>query len=497
MADAIATIVDQQVIVEIQGAELIQSAIDTAVANLPAEFKGEKGDIGPGGSIEISGIEFIALDQFASAKPSGVTGDGTDDLPAFLALRAYMITRAINPEAGLRSAPNIYLGHKNYRLSSTFRCKGFSARWIGIGASHGNGWGRGTTINLDPGVSFVLDRADTPDNVIPFGGDGSVFEDITFVGGTGFLAHARFHFLRTSCLNSSDDGLSIVANALAAEPFKGEANCFTIQGGVFTNNAGSGIRCADDGGGSADANAGWAHGIDVVGNGRWGIEDSSFLGNTWQGHARDNILGPYTSTDVNAHANFEGMYSEGGQPRAQVSQHSLILNGTQGAGVTYNSPWIQGYFGTVGVNGLTSVRSSADYTVQTTVEVGTDVDQGIIISAQRAPHNNIVSWRFRGEDAVWGLNYGDSDISHVWTGTGTTRTFGRSAPVGNMHAFPKGLSIGSNDAPIWDVADGPPVTSGCAPGERRYNKFSNPTHNAVDFWRCTTTGAPDTWVAFP
>lgn len=84
-----------------------------------------------------------------------------------------------------------------------------------------------------------------------------------------------------------------------------------------------------------DANAGWFIGIDVVDCGGWGINDRSFLGNTWIAcHTNNNKAGAYRTEFVTARSVFEGCYSEeGGKPSVFASKEVKVVGGMHGAGV--------------------------------------------------------------------------------------------------------------------------------------------------------------------
>ncbi len=100
------------------------------------------------------------------------------------------------------------------------------------------------------------------------------------------------------------------------------------------------VKCDDNGGDGvyvdgADSNAGVGYKVDCVANTGWGINDSSFLGNTWIAcHTAFNDGGAYQSDGDNAQSLFLGCYSEQGQPESQFAQRSLFLSGLHGAGVS-------------------------------------------------------------------------------------------------------------------------------------------------------------------
>ncbi len=66
--------------------------------------------------------------------------------------------------------------------------------------------------------------------------------------------------------------------------------------------------------------------------------------------------------------------------------------------------------------------------------------------------------------------------------------------VGGMGS---GVTLTLANSRVWTFGSSSPTTTGRIPGDRHYNDFSVGGNNAIDYWRCTVTGAPDTWVAFP
>lgn len=96
----------------------------------------------------------------------------------------------------------------------------------------------------------------------------------------GLWLRARATIKRMRIQGFSGNGLNVVAAAGASDPAEeGNANNFFVEMVSLLANGGSGAYIR-----GADANSGTLIGIDASGNGRSGIEDRSFLGNTHIGH---------------------------------------------------------------------------------------------------------------------------------------------------------------------------------------------------------------------
>jgi len=134
----------------------------------------------------------------------------------------------------------------------------------------------------------TLTGKEDPDDTATKGGDASVIRDIGFVGSaTAFdmtksgvwLRGGRVVLERAAARGFAGHGFRIHAVAGAGDPAEeGNANVWRAERLVATDNYGSGLFV--DG---ADANIGYASGLDLRKNGRWGVEEDSFLGNVYVG----------------------------------------------------------------------------------------------------------------------------------------------------------------------------------------------------------------------
>jgi len=167
----------------------------------------------------------------------------------------------------------------------------------------------------------------------------------------------------------------------------------------------------------ADVNAGVVTALDCSSNGGWGINDSSFLGNTYVAcHVDGNTLGSYRSDDPNARNVFVGCYSEGGWPASSIAFPSIVVGGLHGAGFTGSDP--ESSF----ING----RQTKTRTLSTDLGLGTPgrkVEQWRGFGEQ---NNCLEAWFYNGEGTpsfcaqlntahtVWSWQNGFSPTAWIW-----------------------------------------------------------------------------------
>jgi len=413
--------------------------------------------------------EHITLKAFG-ADPTG----SVSAVPALRALIRYCSEPAFyppwSPYSGGRGAYRINLGVGVYLIDDIINIKGFTAKWIG-GSSTAGAYAVGSTTRFKCTFNgrFQLDRGDTGDmSFTNVGADGSIFEGIVFEGSRAgynlFTAHCTFHFVHTSIIGGGYHGLYVQASSGATDDFKGNANSWSIEGGDFSFNLGSGICCE-----GADANAGRATNFNCVDNERYGVEDLSFLGNNYSpNNMRSNTLGHFYANNLNGSGAVVAAYTEGGAPATVLPQSWLVVGGTHGTPVSYNTPFIYGRFGVPGGNGYFSERkSSTNPSNLLTVQIGTSYESGIVFSATRSDLVGNRTFRFVGNDFIWGNGTGSVDIDHIVTGVGTTNSLGRSAPVSyGVNIFRRGLSLGSR---VWNEGSALPTATDAGSGETVWN----------------------------
>jgi hypothetical protein len=141
---------------------------------------------------------------------------------------------------------------------------------------------------------IIVHSSNTTDStaeVDTFHGMGSVIEGLFLKGGgntgtngSGVWMRGRAFVKDCYIREFAEHGLRIDATAGGGGALEGNANSWRVEGVFVTQNGGHGVFV--DG---ADTNAGYALGVDSQSNGRWGIYDSSFLGNTYlQCHTAGN-----------------------------------------------------------------------------------------------------------------------------------------------------------------------------------------------------------------
>lgn len=168
-----------------------------------------------------------------------------------------------------------------------------------------------------------------PPTVLPDGGglDGVYLRSLGGAGAFGIRMYAASDVRRTFVREFQGNGIEITAEA---------GNMNTNASGwrldtVYVQQCGqNGVYVA-----GADANAGVATLVTIENCGGWGVLDTSFLGNLWEGvmvHAC--TLGPFKDTNVNARHMWLRCYSEGGMPKALfLSPKSMVIGGMHGAGI--------------------------------------------------------------------------------------------------------------------------------------------------------------------
>lgn len=142
----------------------------------------------------------------------------------------------------------------------------------------------------------------------------------------GILALGRCYIERVGVASCSGHGIFVDGTSSSG----GNANAWSISHCRVTACDGDGIFV--DG---TDANAGCGFMVDSTGNTGWGINDDSFLGNTWIAcHVRDNDGGAYRTNGSSNKTVLLGCYSESGEPASALAPQTLVLGGEHGAGFT-------------------------------------------------------------------------------------------------------------------------------------------------------------------
>lgn len=157
----------------------------------------------------------------------------------------------------------------------------------------------------------------TPDGSQPFDAEndagGTVIEELRIrcdataydVQTPGLRVRSRCHLHRVRVTDAAGAGIHIQATFADTGIASGNANVFSITDCAANRNRGDGLLIEGN-----DANAGHIVGFSAVGNERWGIRASSFLGNTISGLHLDGNGPAFTGTisdpDARAGCSYQG-----------------------------------------------------------------------------------------------------------------------------------------------------------------------------------------------
>lgn len=395
-----------------------------------------------GSAVAVEGLVLAAPARAAQAtgttpasvnvRDFGAVGDGvTDDRPAFLRAIESVRANATGSRGETRyvGGPRIHVSPGIYFLSDTIDLK----RTVIIeGDTGGLAGGQATILRFAADRhGFIIERNDTVGGArveerATGGADGTVLRNLALqsMGGSrghGIWAKARFVAEDVHIAGFPQNGIHVHASAKGLAETRGNANNFHIVRGRIADCDGDGLFV--DG---PDANAGLILGLGVSGNGGWGINDSSFLGNTYVGcHAANNARsarrpaavvshqgqrwfviaeqreaasttepgtdpkvwgwlraggpsrnvaawqrgmalvegGAYRTDNPNARNVFVGCYSESGQGPSQLARRTLVLGGLHAAGIVGSGVFIDNHHGLA--------RTDAGFTVRSGEEGGT------------------------------------------------------------------------------------------------------------------------------
>lgn len=172
----------------------------------------------------------------------------------------------------------------------------------------------------------------------PRDGFGSIIERISLVSpgwnapgprAHGIVMHNRAVLRDMYVDGFTGDGVHIVADVHGIEDDDGSvihpsnASAWQISNSTVANCGRHGLYVS-----GPDANAGCAIALDLRNNQGWGVQDRSFLGNTYLGClAHNNAGGSYCAPQIIGSSAFLNCYAEGDQPQAQVSRVHFVLGG--------------------------------------------------------------------------------------------------------------------------------------------------------------------------
>lgn len=475
--------------------------------------------------------------NFRSLLPAA--NGSTDDYPLIAKLLA-------KPNIGVLS---IYFPNGNYYMASTIELKRIVRLWGDSGYSTesapqltfaANTWG------------IVVNRFNTinggTEGVPTTGADGSEINGLYLTSNRGsdrtkhgILLRARAVVLNTFVRNFPGNGIAVIASAGAGGSAEGNANSFFIANCTCVGNSNHGFYT--DG---ADANAGTIINLDCSANGRSGIYDSSFLGNTYIGcHTSDN---GFASIGGNP-AGHSSMVSFGGNAyvahwTATETQLANTEPGTNPNVWIFDRPggpfssiiplWVSGQ--AVGTY-FVAFSYFADSNSASNVFLGCYSEGGPPGNVFLGPHVVIggsMSISYTGNRLGAGANGVLASTSMLFGGTNITTQVSDGAnfltlsgvnPLGEIWRFkrlsntnlrfdngdlgsrvvyeitgpdatvPYKLSVGDfiNGGVREGVRSAPPTTEFWPTGS--YVRNSNVASGQPRGWRCTVGGTPGTWVA--
>lgn len=224
----------------------------------------------------VSILDFIPPSEHAAIRA------GTSDYDCSAALENAIAATGVNSNLFYIGGPRILFPPGRYYFASTIQLK----RTV-ILEGYGSGLPGGDTTKLEfaPDTGGIIVHRyntinDTVESPASRGGDASIIRGMLLSGsgttGHGIWLRARAKLEDIRIDGFGENGLNIVAGAGAGGSVEGNANNWYACIMRITNCGGHGMYV--DG---ADVNAGVAIGIDATSNGRYGIYDSSFLGNTY------------------------------------------------------------------------------------------------------------------------------------------------------------------------------------------------------------------------
>jgi hypothetical protein len=263
----------------------IKSSLLASGAYVPVVIDGDPTNYRFDLAAGLAGVSRIVTPQLYGAVADGVTDDSAAFVAAIAALKASAINTVGNTKASGRlfvPAGYYYMGTTTLDITHTLIIEGEGTGFDGAQPSRLR-WAAGTTgIRVQ---RFNTSGAGTVDGP-HFGGDGTIIRGLYFQGaysGTEAEAHAIHLKARATvenCLIIDFQGDGIYANATAGSGGAIEGNANNCR--ILDNTI---LRCRNglfiDG---ADTNIWEVRGNDTSQHRRWGVYDSSFLGNQYFAH---------------------------------------------------------------------------------------------------------------------------------------------------------------------------------------------------------------------
>lgn len=368
----------------------------------------------------------------------GATGDGTtNDGAAIAAAVTYLNALGLSGFGYGQGVPKLfipaghyYLGTTTLDITHTMIIEGENGADAG-GASTVLRWAGSTGIRVQ---THNTTGASGTQASAAFRGDGSIIRNL-FLKGDYTTTEAEYHGIHLrgkatirDCYIHGFRGDGIFANVTAGSggATEGNVNCFEFSR-LIIQGCRNGVYLI-----GADVNAGSGNFLDVMDNRSRGIDDNSFLGNTWTAcHTSGNIGAPYRTTNNNAASVFVGCYSESGQPNSSFVYQTVVIGGQHAAGITGTGVWLRNLLGIATFDNLGATSASinslqvntggvyengAQLTIFSGFNNGNYLQSGVNISFGGTPHAGF----FAGATAGGGIPYyvGSSELDWFYTGDG-------------------------------------------------------------------------------
>lgn len=428
----------------------------------------------------ITGAPVNVLDFGAVGNFNGSTG--TDNLAAFQAALASFSTAYNAPPYSY--AGELVVPPGKYYFSGTWNIDR-QVRVVGQASPDGNAIGDVQLIFADNINGIVIQSYLTSSSGTDAG--GTSIENLSVIchrtsgtDGSGIFLKARARLRNVLVYNFRDNGIHIEATESSST---GNANLWQIDSCRSIGNSLDGLYV--DG---ADVNAGVAIRLDCSDNGRWGINDSSFLGNTYVAcHAQGNTSGAYKTDNLNAQSVFLGCYSEPGQPASSFSTPTVVIGGLHGAGLGGASKAT--LFGSGGLGGFT-VGGMQGNAIDG--NCGINIGNGVTSEEFAVVYGTNVSpfrWKSRTGEVYWNW----ANFSDVFAFYDKNQYVTRDlSSIGTVPGFPAGFLAEGQLARL--TLSAAPTTGTWRQGDIVFNNA--PTAGGTIGWVCTSAGTPGTWKTF-
>lgn len=490
-------------------------------------------------------------------------GSSTYDCSA--ALDAAINSVTTNVSGAYQGGPRVNFPAGHYYFASTIELK---KTVILEGDAVGESGGYATLLRFAPNTTgIIVHRHDTigaeVESPPTFGADASIVRNLQLLGGGsgprdfagtghGIWLRARATIDNVRISHFSEDGIRIVASSSGTGDQRGNANGWHVKSVRITNCGGHGLWIS-----GPDANAGTAIAVNCAYNGRHGISDNSFLGNTYIGCQIDragmkgqvshggsryfvlsDTLGgsvepgtdssvwllygsggvhdsypawasgatyltgyPYVASSNNATSVFAGCYWESGQPYPHLIAPAIVFGGVLGNSYVtpLSSAFRIGCSTTRGYMTPFEVRSPVGASAAYTVRFCPNVDDAFNLTVTGDHSLGLSPYMWEAANGCWTTRHANAGSRSPvrYTTNLNTLTGGRSAAIGGGNVlFGQGVWIGSSTTTMRRIDNGTaaPTTGEWARGDIRYN--SAPSAGGKVGWVCTAAGTPGTWKAF-